>query len=111
MQSCQSQENIWKRSSHIKAFPDVPPLLNQRKLGERILQAAQQHQEQQVQLVISFAWEGAGKGSLEHLPVSGMDPQEAGAWLLIPGILPRRPGHRSIIYLLPAGSWQQCWGH
>lgn len=29
MQSCQSQRNIWKHSSHIKAFPDLPPLLSE----------------------------------------------------------------------------------
>lgn len=34
MQSCQSRRNGWKRSSRIKAFHDLAPLLNEGAQGE-----------------------------------------------------------------------------
>ena len=82
-QSCQSQRNIWKCSRPVKAFPDLPPLLN--KGGKE----AQRHglasspaasSKTLVGLVFWCIWclwtTGRGKSPTECLPFSRAELQE-----------------------------------
>lgn len=77
MQSCQSQRNIWKRSNHKKAFPDLPPLLNggeKETQRHRLESSSAASNEALVVLAIRGIRHplttGCGKSPGEHLPVS-----------------------------------------